>query len=300
METLHAYPQELYMINNHEGEKTVDVEMLNNLALEQADRYQHLRIGRTFVNTPFFINQMQFWIFNAMQKAEIPYDQIMEVMDGYGKSEEMPFGWHKGKGSPEELEAATKQIAGYFHLDLDRATPEAAVEFMKYIGLGVDCSGFVTNILLHACEEAGVEGFLDSLDIIPNQNGEKTKYRAGVSSYIGDSVSRKIQPNEVGPLDLVIREGWHDQAWHIGIILQREDYLVLAHSTLGLTPNGVHVSWFQVKNNEPIFGFKPNLSPVDWEEYYKEGKLEFRRLRFVDKINGEKFPQRVVALGEMP
>lgn len=282
-----------------ENEKKVDIEMLNNLALERADRYTKLHVGNVFVNTPFFINQMQLWLFNAMQNEGVPYDQIMGVMDKYGQSKELPYAWYKGKGSPEEIEEAAGRLAKDFGLDLERATPESAAEFLKYVGLGVDCSGFVTNCLTYAFEQAGMEGFLDSLDIIPYENGARSKNRAGVFSYIHNGASRIIKPEEVGPLDIVVREGWHDQAWHMGVILQREDYLLLAHSTLGLTPNGVHLSWFRTQGDQPVFGFKPNLSPVDWEDYYKEGKMTFRRLAFIDNIPGRDQMWDTRTLGEM-
>lgn len=261
-----------------------DLETLNKLALERVDRYQHLRVGRTFVNTPFFINQMQSWLFNSMQKANISDDQIENVMSGYGKTKEMPYAWYKGKGSPEELEQATKELAQQFGLDLNRATPEAAVEFMKYVGLGIDCSGFVTNVLDYAFRQDGLN-LLEELDTFPHENGRRSKYRAGVSSYVNGK-THTIEPDTIGPLDLLIRKGWHDHAWHMGVILQTEDYLVLAHSTLGLTPNGVHTSRIRVENNKPIFSFKPNLSPVDWEEYYEKGDLEFRRLDILDDAKG--------------
>lgn len=260
------------------------IERLNNNALSVIDRYQHLRVGQAFVNTPFFINEIGLWFGELMKEANIDTDLIDEVFRLY-KEKQMPYGWFRGKGSPEELEGAVVELSDRMGLDLSRATPESAAEFMKFLGLGIDCSGLVTNALTKACEEEGIP-FLDSLDILENVDGQRTKYRAGVFSYINDEVSTVVEPKDIAPLDILIRKGWHDRAWHMGIILQREDYLVLSHSTLGLTPNGVHTSWFKVEDNRPVFGFKPNLSPVDWEEYYENGKMEFRRLKVFSDLKG--------------
>ena len=262
------------------------LENLNHLALERVDKYHNLMVGNTFVNTPFFINQIERWYVELMQKAEVPLDQITEVNRMY-REKQIPFGWYKGKGTPEELEQATQQIAEEFSLDLTRATPVSAAEFMKYIGLGIDCSGLVTNCLQYAFDGTQSEGFLESLDIIPYEDGSRSKYRTGVFSYRADSASYPVEPKDLRPLDILVRGGWHDMAWHMGIVLEKEDSLILSHSTLGLTPNGVHSSILRVEDNKPVFGFTPNLSPVDWEDYYDKGVLGFRRLRFVDDVVGK-------------
>jgi len=280
-----------------EADKKVEIEQLNNFALESIDQYQHLKIGQVFVNTPFFVNQIGLWFGELMRDANIPDDQIDDVFAMY-KENKIPYGWFRGKGTPGELTSAVYELAETMHLDLSRATPESAAEFMKWLGLGVDCSGLVFNALDHAFTKAGVDGFIDTLDIVDSDT-PRTKYRAGVFSFIGDA-SFPIKPKEVGPLDILIRTGWHDRAWHMGIILQREGYLLLAHSTLGLTPNGVQTSLFKVENNKPVFGFKPNLSPVDWEEHFDNGQMEFRRLNFVKDIKGREEMQDLRLRGERP
>lgn len=258
------------------------LERLNNLTLERVDAYQHLKIGPNFINTPFYINEIGMWFGELMKDAGIDQDFIRSVFEMY-QQRKIPYGWYRGKGSPEELSEAAVQLATKMGLDLDRATPQSTVELMKYLGLGIDCSGLVFNSLSYAFDQAGLQGFEDSLNIADGVN--KDKYKAGVNSFLGKA-SRLISPNEVGPLDILVKQGWHNRAWHVGVVLQREDYLLLAHSTLTLTPNGVHTSWFRVENNKPVFGFKPTLSPTSWEELYDQGELEFRRLEITSQIQG--------------
>src|SRR5688572_1504276 len=129
------------------------LDQLNTFVLEYIEKYQNLKIYDQKVSTPYYINNLEPKVIkDLLKKAEISEDIIKKIHKMY-KDREVPFGWYRGKGTPEQLEDAVMQISSQTHLNLVNATPYGIAEFMKLYGLGVDCSGFIYNTLYYALEK---------------------------------------------------------------------------------------------------------------------------------------------------
>jgi hypothetical protein len=247
---------------------------LNELALEYAQRYQNLPIGAEKVSAPFYSNDIGLLYGNVMLEAGIDISEIDAVFKRFNNNA-VPYGWYRGKATPDQLVEATYGIAQEWDLDICNAPRDIVTEFMKSAGLGIDCSGFVFNTLSYAYDALGMKDkFLDSLSWI---GGERNAFKAGVFSFAGKS--KVVNHKEAEPLDvIVLRSVRTDRFAHVALILEKGGVLTVAQSTIGRIPTGVCLTGANLSGELPDFGYKPNLSKETWEEQYAIGKLEIRRL----------------------
>ncbi len=85
------------------------------------EQYRYLDLGSQKVRTPYFINKNR-------------------IRGGLRS--------HVGKGTPSELTNEVKIYAKLRKFDLNSASEDEIVNFMKSEALGIDCSGFVSHALL--------------------------------------------------------------------------------------------------------------------------------------------------------
>lgn len=261
----------------------IEISRLNEFALSRVEEYQKLKISNFEISTPFFSNDIVSLFGLIMRKAGLNSQEIKRVFSFYNNNR-IPFGWFRGKGTPKQITTATEEIANYYDLDLSQAKkPEVIIEFMKSVGLGIDCSGFVYQTLHHAFRKIErPEMFMNSLSW-ENNIQEKNEYNVGVQNFLGKA-SQPIFHREIQPLDIIVTKHSKDAHFsHIATILRRESGLVIAHSAIGQIPTGVNVSPLRISQEGPEFGFKPNLT-ASWENLYKRGMLEFRRLNIVSSL----------------
>jgi hypothetical protein len=258
-----------------------NIEFLNRFALERVHQYLNLPIGNFKIRTPFFSNDIVVWFRDLMEEAGLSKGEVSKVLALYNEKK-IPFGWYRGKGTPDQIASAAIEIARLWGLDLSNArNPETVVEFMKAAGLGVDCSGFVYQTLKYAFDQCGYgASFIESLNWnCPDDF--RNEYRAKVEVFTG-SASKTISPVNVRPLDIItIKSRDSNKYSHIALILGDEGNLVIAHSVIGQVPTGVHISEFKLEGSLPRFGFTPNLTEK-WEELCESGRLEFRKLNLLD------------------
>lgn len=141
----------------------MDLQKLNDFALERISDYQNLKISNTKVVTPYYINNIGNQMKRLLEIAEVPEENAKKFSQLY-KEKAIPFGWYRGKGSPEEFTEAVLEISQQVGINLGNAKTEGIVEFMKLYGLGIDCSGFVYQVLWYAFEKYGkLKEFTESL-----------------------------------------------------------------------------------------------------------------------------------------
>ena len=239
---------------------------LNAKAWERVKRYLNLRVGKWRIAAPYFTNDVGRYFGQMMREAGLTPGEIKAVFAKYNDNQ-VPWGWFRGKGTPEQLEMATAQIAGSAGVDWETATEEGAREFMRLHGLGVDCSGFAYNVLANSLGEEKLWGCLNW------EGQEKSVYKAGAKAF-ADRGTKVVQQGELGPLDLIYLENPDS---HVVVILEKDGRLWTAQSTATAMPPGVRVDEMKMENGKPEFGFGPSRGKR-WEELYEAGKLEFRRL----------------------
>ncbi|EKD99612.1 MAG: hypothetical protein ACD_22C00222G0003 [uncultured bacterium] len=246
---------------------------LNSYALEMIRRYQKLNIYNQKVNTPYHINNVGNNVIKKLLKdGGVPDEQAKNIYQMY-KDRKAPFGWYRGKGTPEEIEQSVIELANLGKIDIDGATSVGIEEFMKLFGLGVDCSGFVFNTLSYAFEKIGKkEEFVNSLAW---PEDKKTVFYAGAHVFAGDNHS-VIQPPELQALDIVLKH-IDTNYYHIAMIVEDNGEMYLAQSDIDCYPSGINLSKIdKTKGNAP-FTYESTFGQ-DWNLQLQEGIIECRRL----------------------
>jgi hypothetical protein len=229
----------------------MDLQEMTKKAWERVDRYLNLQIGGKKIVCPYFTNHAGFYFIQAMREAGLDLETGMKVMKVYN-SNRLPYGWFRGKGTPEQIEEAAVEIAGMEEINLDKATAAGIVEFLRVYGLGVDCSGFVYNVLTGA-------GIKFELEV----------FKAGAFTFAGKA-SEQITDNELQSTDLILIKKISGEYSHVALVLEKEGELWICQSTSTASPAGVVVSKYAE-------GFRSEMG-TDWEELRRSGRLELRRL----------------------
>lgn len=256
----------------------MNLKELNMHSWEMIDKYQRIPIYGKEVVAPYFINEIQGYFVELLKRANIDNEKIKEVVTSY-KDRKIPFGWYRGKGTPEELAEATIQISEQVRMYLQDSSPAMIREFMKMCGLGIDCSGLVYQTLLYSFSKVGKEEtFIKSLNW---KSDKKDVYNAGTFSF-DFPATNLIQPENIQLLDFILIRGQSGSPIHIALILLNETDLKIIQSAASNVRTGINISSLQVVDGKPIFDYKPDVWK-SWEELYDIGKLEFRRLKFIDE-----------------
>lgn len=248
----------------------IDRTKLNNLAWQRVQEYQNLSIAGKKVHCPYAINFFSSNIKSLMQQADVDEDHMTETLKLY-KQRHVGYGWYRGKGTPEQIAAAAEELGEMHGYNLANSTPAGIAEFMKLFGLGVDCSGFVFNVLEYAYSQT-----TNGLDF-SSKLSWKDKDRVGVdyagAAFLADN-SRLIEASEVQPLDLVFyySDGSHS---HIALILESENGLQIVQSNIDCLPTGINVSALTITSSQPNFAYTPAIGSP-WNDYRES--LQFRRL----------------------
>ena len=241
--------------------------------------YSELTIYSQKVSTPYFINNIERYFYGGMRKVGISEKKIAQFHKLY-KNSKILFAWYRGKGTPEEIILATKTISNKVGLPLNHASKEVIREFMQLYGIGVDCSGFVYEVLRLSFNKVGEEKkFTESLNW---KNGKIGASRAGVFVFSGRA-SIKVEPKNIQPLDLILEKDGSGKYDHMAIILRENSKLIIAQSSIGKSPFGINISRFSIKKGLPIFEYQPEIGN-NWEKLYRMGLLEFRRLKILTDL----------------
>ena len=267
-------------MNKFMTEKTLSsrLEFLTELCMERIRDYQELDIYGKKVLTPYFINTPARFFTQLMRNVGVSSEKLKAFHDAY-KERKIPYGWYQGKGTPKEITFATTTLSEKMGLSLRNASPEVIRQFMKLYGLGIDCSGFIYQTLSYAFSKIGkLQQFNDSLSW---ENPKfQTTYRAGVFVFAGEA-SKVIMPQNVSSLDIICFKKGNDEYGHIALVVRQNGEFMITQSEVSVVPDGVNLSNFSADREKPHFGFKPEIGK-SWQQLYKEGTLEFRRLKILD------------------
>ncbi len=148
-----------------------------------------------------------------------------------------------GKGSPDEIALETRIIAQLKGVDLQKMGKEQIRQFMSEHGLGIDCSGFVAQVLDYWIHHAHAGSLLSNLDY-PYRNllsHIKVRLRpiSNISANIltSDKNTDRVHLNEVMPGDLIRTKG-----------VKRGDHVLLVSKVLKKGHKVVEIEY--VNSNE--------------------------------------------------
>lgn len=250
----------------------MDITQLNSRAWKVVDRYLNLKVGKQVLQTPYFTNDVCREFGRMLIRSGLEGEQVKKLLRPVHENQ-IPFGWFWGKGSPDQIEEAAEEVARIKGVDVNTFTKEGAREFLLAKGLGVDCSGFAYNIYTKVLGEDVVEPVLD-------WNSEiHEPYKARANVFAGKA-SESVDPENVRPLDMLLfRKVSGADYSHVAIILERDGWRVVQSTSTGY-PMGVGVSGLMIRDNELSFDFVPSQGR-DWNELYREGRIEVRRLKIL-------------------
>ncbi|MFB6181955.1 MAG: NlpC/P60 family protein [Candidatus Magasanikbacteria bacterium] len=243
---------------------------LNQHITKRIKGYLNLNICDFSVRAPYHINFVENQTKELIANLGISDKKIKEFHREF-KNQAIEYGWGLGKSTPEELEEYGEKLVDLYDLDQSNLTKRGLRKLMGLHGIGVDCSGFVYQVLDYAFSQVGKENkFIQSLKWESDKIGVT---RADVDLF--NQSSREIDLSQIQPGDLVIINKEEDK--HCGVVFQKEEQTYIAHSSLFVEPSGVSYFKLNIKNSHPSFDIKIDLDK-EWSELYRQGALKFKRL----------------------
>lgn len=132
-----------------------------------------------------------------------------------------------GKGSPEEIELESKIWAKVRDFDLNNATTEEVRAFLQQEKIGIDCSGFIAQILSTYMKETNQGKLVSKLKFEQNNlfMSLRRKLRPieniGAKTLTSELNCEKIDNlNDIKPGDLIRAKGKQKNAQHIGMVVE--------------------------------------------------------------------------------
>ena len=248
---------------------------LNDEALVAARRYMCLRYKSVRVRTPYHSN-IQFLQLRSLLSATSADTSLEKKLTRAIKGERTDFGWLLGKGTPHQLEERLGKLIVRSGLGDQLPSAYGLSELMKFYGLGVDCSGFVYNVLAHSFERANLsKQLVESLAWVDDRHDV---FHAGSSAF-ANGASSQICPSRLQPLDIVVIRGELEIS-HVALILKDQCGFVIAQSSLVTCPVGVTIRRLDFTNGMPDFP-RRNAIGTPWNNLIELGRLEFRRLNCI-------------------
>jgi hypothetical protein len=175
------------------------------------------------------------------------------------------YGPNGGKGNPEQIVQATVEEAKNAFFDLNKASEEEILAFMRTRRIGVDCSGFVYWMLDAFDREKGGNGLADD---IPEANGSFVGSRANVRLLTSKELATRVSLQDVRVGDMIRTRGGK----HIMIVfsIERDDdgnlwKITYAHSSNKTEITGVHLGVIDIVAPEKT------LADQIWQEKNADG-----------------------------
>ncbi len=251
----------------------MDLQQLNQFSLESVTSFQNIQAFGTAANTPYYINNIEYYINELLQKAQVTQDKITQINNDY-QNRGVLYGWYLGKGNPQQITESVIKMTQQIGFDSTGMTSYGLASLLNFFGLGVDCSGFVYQVMLHAFTEIDKrEEFINSLNWTdPTQKGPNY---AGVSVFTG-SASTEIAPHDARAMDIVVL-GTDGDFDHIGMFVEEDGQLMLAQSNINTEPTGPGLT--QVDKTTTGLDFKLQQTfGESWNSLLNQELLQVRRL----------------------
>ncbi len=204
-----------------------------------------------------FLNQF-FSLEIAGKKVRIPYWRNKFFLGGL-KRIQGPFG---GKGTPLQIKKATYQKAKESGVNLESLTSQQIRKFMEQKRIGLDCSGFVFQVLAFL-----KPNFWQKLAMAPGRSKNPQRRFNAAALTAGKNTLRisKISLMRIGDLIPVgFAQGKID---HVMIVVEKNEKEILyAHSSNKTKPSGPHLGKIKIIDPE-----KP-LEEQKWQETLIDGR----------------------------
>jgi hypothetical protein len=248
-------------------------EEINKKAWIEVQKYMNLDIYGKKVRCPYSINWVEQEFLQMMRDVGVDDKDIEKVHKAY-KDNGCKYGWYRGKGTSSEIEYATKELSKLRGIDLKDASEEGIYEFMRQVGIGVDCSGYVFNILRGVFPN---DDFLHSL----NWLSEKMEAsRAGVDIF-ANNASILVDINDLQSLDLVLFKSKDSCNYsHIALLVEHNGELYITQSSMFALPSGVRFGRFIINNGNIDWSFEFSVGTTI-KDFYSSDRIEFRRLTYL-------------------
>lgn len=208
------------------------------------------------------------------KKVRIPYWRNRITCGGLSRIQG-PFG---GKGTPSQIKTATIDRAKKSAVELSKLTPAQIRKFMNQKRTGLDCSGFVFQVL-----DFLSPGFWKGLKKAPGKSSNPIRrFNAKALTSKENSVSvKRVEDIEVGDL---VPLSWQGKIDHVLVVIGvGSKEIVYVHSSQKTKITGPHKGKIEIINS------KKGLDKQNWLERNQDGKLvsdfltsgEARRIRNV-------------------
>ena len=246
--------------------------VLNALICREVERYQAIRVRSAEFAAPYFTNELWLTLFGLLRRYGAD-PAVIEHLKQYSKGKRSIYGAGRGKSTPEEIGRVCQFLLTRLHIDERRADAAFLLDLLKFHGVGVDCSGFVFNVLIGAYSEIGMRRqFLESLDW---GDASPSRYHASCRIFAGRA-SELVERVDIQPLDVILIRGSRGYV-HIALIVEQSGLLKVAQSSLTTTPTGVSLLPLSMAGGEPGLDHH-NTVGTSWNDLLDRQLLEFRRL----------------------
>lgn len=203
----------------------------------------------------------------------LPYYCIIDDLENQGKT----FGRFEGKGTANQLNYEI-QLLIKKHPEFLRYTSADITKILKQEGIGVDCSGYVYNILdeyVHAVKGTRLDYLIKRPTRLPSyidlffytKNRVRKISSKALTSKINTTIIRNVKDIHAG--DMIRLTHGNYEGKHVALIISiTEKEIIYTHSSDSLnmtSEEGPHLSVIEIIN--PQFGLEKQL----WKEKTKKG-----------------------------
>ncbi len=244
----------------------MDLTKANNILIKLADKYQNIKHEKVIVPVPYFINTAEQIYKQEMRNVGVE-DEIIKKIIQQVKNGETPLGSGGGKGSPKKITQSLGRLMKY--LDEQGYHPKKPVHIRKWMvemHIGLDCSGYIYNILDSIEKDQGIE-LLKHLAWTDNKTMKPS--HAGCFIFDSKNLEEINDYSDLIPLDIFIGRDYN----HIGILVKVNGQLCLTECSMG--ENGISFSNLSFEGDKLVV--EGNES---WTKSLKSGEIIIRRLNF--------------------
>lgn len=195
-----------------------------------------------------------------------------------------------GKGTAEQIYISLLDAAHKAQFNLRAASGAQIKSFMITQGIGVDCSGFVYNVINSYLLKAGLLG-LDSQILrfgglkgkverrILSWNRVRRASADTLTNHLNTVAIKKVSELKSGDLIRLSPLDWTGK--HVLVVVEvTESYIFYAHSSANTEQDGPHISWIK------ILDANEGLEKQEWLELTKSGENYGKRTLLIENGDG--------------
>ena len=191
----------------------MSISKANEILIELAEKYQNIKYKDICVPVPYFINTAEQIYKQEMSTIGIERETISKILQRI-KDGKTPLGSGVGKGSPEEITRSLERLMVYLgEIGYYPKTEVYVRGWMAEMHIGLECSGYVCNILAAIENSLGIE-ILKQLAW--REPETKKPSHAGAFIFDSERLTEITDYEDLKPLDMFILR---DHS-HMGILAE--------------------------------------------------------------------------------